>query len=113
MSARFGGGLEALAGECEHKLSDEFLLRITTELPGTGAHGHLAGTDNGESIYWARTPSSGPDDWTIVVNAARDWEDWPAFEGGLVEFLVVVFATEYQCSAFPQDFPSTSLPLSF
>ena len=73
----------------------------------------IAGTDNGESICWARTAGSGPDDWTIVVNAVRDWEDWPAFNGGLVEFLVAVFASEYQCSAFPEDFPSTSLPLSF
>jgi hypothetical protein len=73
----------------------------------------IAGTDNGESIYWARTPGARPDDWTIVVNAARDWEDWPAFNGGLVEFLVAVFSAEYQCSAFPEDFPSTTLPLTF
>ncbi len=73
----------------------------------------IAGTDNGESVYRARTPGSGPDDWTIVVNAAREWEDWPAFNGGLVEFLAAVFASEYRCSARPEDFPGTSLPSSF
>ena len=60
-----------------------------------------------------RTPGSGPDDRGIVVNAARDWPDWPGFDGGLVEFLVAVFAVEYRCDAFPEDFPSPSRPLTF
>jgi hypothetical protein len=73
----------------------------------------IAGTDNGESIYWVRRPGMEPDDWTIVVNAARDWIDWPAFDGGLVEFLAAVLSSEHRCDAFPDDFPSTTRPLSF
>ncbi|WP_432978330.1 SMI1/KNR4 family protein [Dactylosporangium sp. CA-233914] len=73
----------------------------------------VAGTDNGDTVYWVRKPLDQPDRWTIVVNQARNFLDWPAFDGGLVEFLVAVFSKEHKNRAFPDDFPDPVEPTVF
>jgi len=64
----------------------------------------VAGTGNGDTLYWLREPRDNPDAWTIVGNPARD-QRWPHFDGGLVEFLVAVLSRRIKFEIFPRDFP--------
>ncbi|AMU55107.1 Uncharacterised protein [Mycobacteroides abscessus subsp. abscessus] len=64
-----------------------------------------ASTDNGDSIYWLTDKSSEPNEWPIVINAARD-DRWEEFDGTLLEFLVAIFSKSYVCPIFPDDFPA-------
>jgi hypothetical protein len=64
----------------------------------------VAGTDNGDTLYWVREPRDDPDAWTITGNAARN-QEWPHFDGGLAEFLVAVLSREVSFEIFPDDFP--------
>jgi hypothetical protein len=64
----------------------------------------VAGTDNGDTIYWVKRPAAGPNAWTIVANGARNTK-WPSFPGGLVEFLVAVFSGAVHPDVFPKSFP--------
>ena len=66
----------------------------------------VAGTDNGDTVYWLERPHEDPDAWTIVVNEARGPE-WVAYDGGLVAFLADVLSRAFQCDVFPDDFPGT------
>ncbi|MDX1876086.1 hypothetical protein SBI67_28535 [Mycolicibacterium sp. 120266] len=65
-------------------------------------------TDNGDDIYWSSDSSSDPNTWRIVVHATRD-EEWDAFDGPLIEFLVAVFSGSYVCPIFPDDFPGSAV----
>jgi hypothetical protein len=69
----------------------------------------IAGTDNGDTLYWVRVPFDDPDACAIVANEARG-TDWPTFEGGLVEFLVAVLSREIKFKIFPRDFPGRRPP---
>jgi len=62
----------------------------------------VAGTDNGNTVYWnMRTPGA-PDDWTIAVDQARN-DQWYLFEGGIVSFLVATFVDRLRVPVFPED----------
>jgi hypothetical protein len=63
----------------------------------------VAGTDNGDTVYWLRQPSLVPDEWTVVVVEGRG-DDWDQFDGGIVAFLVAVFVDGRRISVFPDSF---------
>ncbi|MEU4421068.1 SMI1/KNR4 family protein [Actinoplanes sp. NPDC024001] len=65
----------------------------------------IAGTDNGDTVYWVREPGASPDRWRIGVNGARDFDEWYLYESGLAQFLVSVLSREWVVPAFPEDFP--------
>jgi hypothetical protein len=65
----------------------------------------IAGTDNGDSVYWVRQPGESPDRWRIGVTGARDFDEWHLYDGCLAQFLVDVFSRELVVPAFPDDFP--------
>ncbi len=59
--------------------------------------------DNGNSIFW-RTIGT-PDQWTIVVGAARD-SRFEEFQMELTRFLTGILKKEFRCGIYPKDFPS-------
>lgn len=65
----------------------------------------VAGTDNGDRLYWVREPAGEPDAWTITGNGARNTK-WPRFPGGLTAFLHAVLSGEVRFEIFPDAFPS-------
>jgi hypothetical protein len=65
----------------------------------------VATTDNGDTIYWIARPLDRPDAWTITGNEARG-ASWPAFDGGIVDFLAEVISGRLHFEIFPRDFPS-------
>lgn len=65
----------------------------------------VATTDNGDSIYWAAPAGKKPNDWTIVVTGSRDFDEFPEYELGLVDFLVEVLSGRLRVEAFAPDFP--------
>ena len=69
----------------------------------------VAGTDNGDTIYWVKRPRDKPDAWTITGNEARN-TDWPQFSDGLVAFLYAIMSGRLRFPIFPEDFPSRRQP---
>ncbi|MDR7278510.1 hypothetical protein [Catenuloplanes atrovinosus] len=65
----------------------------------------VAGTDNGDTIYWVLEPSADPDAWTITADEARN-RVWPRFPGGITDFLHAVLSRRTRFPIFPKDFPS-------
>jgi hypothetical protein len=63
-------------------------------------------TDNGNVCVW-RTVSANPDEWPVAVNESRG-PKWDTFAGSMTAFLADVLSRRYECSVFPDDFPSTS-----
>jgi hypothetical protein len=65
----------------------------------------VAGTDNGDTVYWVREDPNDPESWTITGNEARNTA-WPRFPGGIADFLVAVLSRRTRFPIFPEDFPS-------
>ncbi|MFG2040599.1 SMI1/KNR4 family protein [Dactylosporangium sp. NPDC048998] len=88
-------------------LKAEYLLETEGELLGTPALPvdprellPVAGTANGNSVYWHAPPGTAPDAWTIAVDQARG-DTWFLFDGGIVAFLVAVFVDGLRVTTFP------------
>lgn len=64
----------------------------------------VAGTDNGDTVYWVQHAADDPDRWTVVANGARNAK-WPEFPGGLVEYLAAVLSGAVRPEVFPRSFP--------
>src|SRR5262249_38577879 len=62
----------------------------------------VAGTDNGNTVYWHMRPSDEPDSWSIFVEEARG-DDWYLFDGGIVSFLVATFVDRVRIPVFPES----------
>jgi hypothetical protein len=60
-------------------------------------------TDNGDTLLWQTVGE--PDQWPIVVNAARD-PTYEKFECNMTAFLEGILTRRIRCSIFPEDFPS-------
>ena len=69
----------------------------------------VAGTDNGDTIYWVTENADDPDSWTITGNEARN-TIWPRFAGGITGFLYSVLSRQIRFPIFPKDFPSSRNP---
>jgi hypothetical protein len=67
----------------------------------------VAGTDNGDTLYWVIEDPNDPETWTITGNEARN-TIWPRFPGGIADFLLAVFSRRTRFPIFPRDFPSRS-----
>jgi hypothetical protein len=65
----------------------------------------VAGTDNGDTVYWVLEDPRDPDSWTITAGAARNTH-WPRFPGGIVDFLCAVLSRRTRLIIFPDNFPS-------
>jgi hypothetical protein len=65
----------------------------------------VAGTDNGDIVYWVLEEPADPESWTITGNEARH-TSWPRFDGGLAEFLYAVLSRRLSFPIFPDGFPS-------
>jgi hypothetical protein len=65
----------------------------------------VAGTDNGDTLYWVKHPNAEPDSWTLTGNGARNTR-WPRFPGGLVTFLYEVLSGTLHFPIFPAGFPN-------
>jgi hypothetical protein len=76
---------------------------------GRGELMAIAGTDNGDTLYWVRRPQDQPDAWTITGNEARN-TTWPQFSGGLASFLHAVMSRALRFPIFPKDFPGPRPP---
>jgi hypothetical protein len=73
-----------------------------------GALRPVAGTDNGDTVYWV-LHSPDPASWTIVANEARGHR-WPQFAGGITDFLYAVLSREVRIPIFPEGFPGSRSP---
>ncbi|MFF0449824.1 histone-like nucleoid-structuring protein Lsr2 [Streptomyces sp. NPDC004609] len=62
----------------------------------------MAGTDNGERLFWITDPQDAPDAWRITVNEARG-PRWFTFDGTVTEFLLAVLSGETTVPQFPKD----------
>ncbi|MBF9135461.1 SMI1/KNR4 family protein [Plantactinospora sp. S1510] len=62
----------------------------------------VAGTDNGNSVYWLRSPLDSPDSWRIVVDQSRG-DTWSEFSGGIVDFLVAAFVDGVRFDALAEN----------
>ncbi|WP_203843807.1 SMI1/KNR4 family protein, partial [Winogradskya humida] len=60
----------------------------------------VAGTDNGNTVYWVARPPDDPDAWTLAVDEARS-DGWHLFGAGIVDFLVATFIDHEPISVFP------------
>jgi hypothetical protein len=67
----------------------------------------VAGTDNGDTLYWVLEDPSDPESWTITGNEARNTV-WPRFPGGIVDLLLAVLSRRTRFPIFPKNFPSRS-----
>jgi hypothetical protein len=67
----------------------------------------VAGTDNGDTVYWVIERPDDPDSWTITANEARNTV-WPQFPGGITDFLYAVMSRQIRFPIFPRDFPSSN-----
>jgi hypothetical protein len=65
-----------------------------------------ATTDNGDTCYWVTSRGSGPDDWIVTANEARQ-DGWATYEFSASEFLLAVLSGELRVPVFPDEFPST------
>jgi hypothetical protein len=81
-----------------------YRARRSAEILGRPELMPVAGTDNGDTLYWLKQPAGEPDAWTITGNGARNAR-WPQFPGGLVAFLSAVLSGELQFPIFPRGFP--------
>lgn len=63
----------------------------------------FGGSDNGDTMFWQTVGK--PDEWPIVVNAARD-PDYEKSECGMADFLAGILTRRIRCSIFPTGFPS-------
>jgi len=59
-------------------------------------------TDNGDGLYWHT--AGDPDQWSVVVNAARDPE-CEEFPLGMTDFLAQILSRRARSEIFPSDFP--------
>lgn len=74
----------------------------------------VAGTDNGNTVYWNMWRRDEPDDWTIAVDQARG-DSWYLFDGGIVAFLAATFVDRARVPVFPEGIyrmPSTFVPVA-
>jgi hypothetical protein len=69
----------------------------------------MAGTDNGDTLYWIKRPLDEPASWAITGNEARN-HVWPEFDGGIAAFLYAVMSRELRFPIFPADFPGRRTP---
>lgn len=69
----------------------------------------VAGTDNGDTLYWVIEHPDDPDAWTITGNEARNTL-WPRFPGGITDFLYAVLSRQIKFPIFPRDFPRSRNP---
>ncbi|RZU75950.1 hypothetical protein EV384_4530 [Micromonospora kangleipakensis] len=76
---------------------------------GEGTLLPVAGTDNGDTVYWVLHSPDDPASWTITANEARDTR-WPEFTGGITDFLYAVLSRQVRFPIFPKDFPSSRTP---
>ncbi len=61
-------------------------------------------TDNGDVLYWLTMGP--PDEWDVVVNAARDART-ERYAAGMTAFLAKILEGEATSRIFPTDFPSS------
>ncbi|XVU30283.1 hypothetical protein ACQPZJ_25300 [Actinoplanes sp. CA-054009] len=64
----------------------------------------VAGTDNGDTVYWVTEDAGDPDAWSITGSEARGTV-WPRFPGGVTDFLYAVLSRRTRFTIFPADFP--------
>ena len=69
----------------------------------------VAGTDNGDTVYWHTRPQEEPDALTVFVDEARG-DDWYVFEGGIVSFLVATFVDRVRVPVFRKGSTETPRP---
>lgn len=64
-------------------------------------------TDNGDALFWLQVGE--PNQWPVVVNAARDPE-YQKFNCGMADFLAGILTQRIRCSIFPAGFPGDQQP---
>lgn len=79
------------------------ILRKFHLFPEPGGLFPIGITDNGDGVYW--NTAGIPDDWTIVLNAARE-ATVEEYNMGLIPFLIKLLKKEIRSEIFPPDFPS-------
>jgi hypothetical protein len=84
-----------------------YQARRGAEIHGRDELMAVAGTDNGDTLYWVKHPADEPDAWTITGNGARN-DQWPRFDGGLAAFLHAVLSGALRFPIFPNGFPRQS-----
>ena len=84
------------------------LYRVNVH-PEVGGLFPMAGTDNGDTVYWET--NGPPEAWTMAVMGPRAPEIF-RFAGGFVPFLVGILGRSVRCDRFPEEFPS-HVPASF
>jgi hypothetical protein len=62
-------------------------------------------TDNGDYLYWLTVGE--PDDWKVVVGAARA-PLYESFNLGACSFLAAVLTRRVRCGIFPKSFPGAT-----
>jgi SMI1 / KNR4 family (SUKH-1) len=68
----------------------------------------VAGTDNGDTLYWIKNASGGPGTWRITGNEARN-DVWPEFSGGIAAFLYAIMSRTLRFPIFRSGFPGRRL----
>jgi hypothetical protein len=86
--------------ELKKDWSDQHPYKLFPEPGGLLPFG---GSDNGDTLFWLTLGE--PDNWPIVVNAARD-SDYEKFECDMTDFITGVLTRQIRCSIFPEGFPS-------
>ncbi|MGK5642195.1 Lsr2 family DNA-binding protein [Streptomyces sp. URMC 126] len=68
---------------------------------------NMAGTDNGEDLFWITDPLDSPDSWGIAVNEARG-PQWFLFDGTLTRFLADALGGRIDVPQFPANVLETA-----
>jgi hypothetical protein len=63
----------------------------------------FGGSDNGDMVFWLTDGE--PDEWRVVVNAARDPE-YDRFDCNMTDFLAGILTRRIRSIVFPDGFPS-------
>ena len=63
-----------------------------------------ATTDNGEYLFWRCLPGQHPDEWTVILNQARDMT-WEHYEMNCTNFLHAALTKEIQTRILSDSFP--------